>query len=425
MKQKNLILMVVAVGCGLVAAFLTTQINAKPKVDLVEVIVAAKDIPVGTRLTKDQIPLLVKRKQVPRDTLPPKFVADENELLDKRLARDVQAESTFDPDKLSARGVIILPDGKDMISLPISPNQAAAGFIGPGSKIDVLATLQTGTALNAFPLLVDMLVLTVDTHTTNDSKGGAFPTMSMVSLAVTQDQALILQLAKKRGCSLELLLRHPNKPVDPKYNLAQVKKMLLEEKKGGVHASEVESPESAPPQATVPPVPTDLLPKQEKVKVVVATANIPANTEVTKDLIAQSFTFKEVAKETVDAVQPYADLTPLLGQVFKTNIEKEQMVFKGMIGPPTSKPAPLDQYPEVKPAPPEPKPARRIHDLAAHTANGTLIHRFEEVAPGEWRLLKTMTPEEALREDKKGKLPSGEPEKSPETTPESGNKKVD
>ena len=29
MKQKNLILMVVAVGCGLVAAFLTTQINAQ------------------------------------------------------------------------------------------------------------------------------------------------------------------------------------------------------------------------------------------------------------------------------------------------------------------------------------------------------------------------------------------------------------
>ena len=38
MKQKNLILMVVAVGCGLVAAFLTTQINAKPKVEKVEVL---------------------------------------------------------------------------------------------------------------------------------------------------------------------------------------------------------------------------------------------------------------------------------------------------------------------------------------------------------------------------------------------------
>ena len=28
--EKNLILMVVAVGCGLVAAFLTAQMNAKP-----------------------------------------------------------------------------------------------------------------------------------------------------------------------------------------------------------------------------------------------------------------------------------------------------------------------------------------------------------------------------------------------------------
>ena len=53
MKQKNLILMVVAVGCGLVAAFLTTQINAKPKVEKVEVLVAAKDLPVGTMFTKE------------------------------------------------------------------------------------------------------------------------------------------------------------------------------------------------------------------------------------------------------------------------------------------------------------------------------------------------------------------------------------
>ncbi len=55
MKQKNLILMVVAVGCGLVAAFLTTQINAKPKVEKIAVWVAAKDLPVGTVFTKAEI----------------------------------------------------------------------------------------------------------------------------------------------------------------------------------------------------------------------------------------------------------------------------------------------------------------------------------------------------------------------------------
>src|SRR5206468_11176458 len=54
MKQKNLILMVVAVGCGLVAAFLTSQMSARSSaVEQVEVIVAAKDLPVGTMLGKE------------------------------------------------------------------------------------------------------------------------------------------------------------------------------------------------------------------------------------------------------------------------------------------------------------------------------------------------------------------------------------
>ena len=70
MKQKNLILMVVAVGCGLVAAFLTTQMNAKPKVEQVEVVVAAKDLPVGTTITQGRPAEVIARKKIAKDALP-------------------------------------------------------------------------------------------------------------------------------------------------------------------------------------------------------------------------------------------------------------------------------------------------------------------------------------------------------------------
>ena len=67
MKQKNLILMVVAVGCGLVAAFLTSQMSGRSaQVEQVEVIVAAKDLPVGTMLGKDDLKTLVKTKKLPK-----------------------------------------------------------------------------------------------------------------------------------------------------------------------------------------------------------------------------------------------------------------------------------------------------------------------------------------------------------------------
>ena len=75
MKQKNLILMGVAVGCGLVAAVLTARMNAGPApVEKVEVVVPAKDIPVGTMITKDDVSKLFTRKAFPKDGLPPNIV---------------------------------------------------------------------------------------------------------------------------------------------------------------------------------------------------------------------------------------------------------------------------------------------------------------------------------------------------------------
>lgn len=422
MKQKNVILMVVAIGCGLVAAFLTTQLNAKPKVELVEVVVAAKDLPVGTLLSKTEIPKLTKRKQVDKATLPAKFVADESELLEKRLSKEVRSDEMFNPEILSTRGVIILPDGKDMVSLPMNPVAAAAGFIGPGSKVDILATLKIKDRLNSFPLLVDMLVLAVDTHTTNDTKTGVFNNMSMVSFAVTQEQALLLSMAKSRGCQIELLLRHPSKPLDPKYDMKKVKDMLQDDAKGGIHVSaeDVRNDALTPPDS--PPVKPDTpSAKVETVKVLRATADIAANTEITKDLIAQSFAEKEMPREMAESLQPYSDLTPFLGQVFKTNIVKDQYVFKGMIGPQVSKAPPPEEFSLPKPEPKaeaKPAPAKAIRDVAFHTVSGTKIYRYEEVAPGEWKLKRVMSVEEA------NKAPGAPAEAaSPEAAPEKPNDK--
>jgi hypothetical protein len=271
--------------------------------------------------------------------------------------------------------------------------------------------------------------------------------MSTVSLAVTQEQALLLSMAKERGCRLELLLRNPQKPLDTKYDINRVKKIIQDESAGGLTSSEnTESKDKLTPETLTPPVaPTESVvpaPKVEMVKVLKATAEIAENTEITKDLLAQSFTQKEIPKDTSEVLQAFGDLTPYLGQVFKTPVMKDQLVIKGMIGPATTKVPPPDVFTPPKPEPepktepksePAPAPelkvenARRTHDLALYTAQGTLIHRYEEIKPGEWRLKQVMTPEEAARETKQPRAPSSPatpatPEKSPEP---SGARKID
>jgi Flp pilus assembly protein CpaB len=437
MKQKNVILMVVAVGCGLVAAFLTSQMNAKGQVEQIDVLVAAKDLPVGTVISKDDVDKYVKVKRMPKDGLPPAFVTEKEQLVDKRLSRPLHAEETFNPQDLLKGGAITLPPGYGMVSLPVGVGQAAAGFVGPGSRVDVLATLRLSNRLHSFPLLVNMLVVAVNTQTTIDAgNGGAFPNLSMVSFAVKEKEALLLSLAKTRGCNLELLLRHPetSDPNQANDKLDDVIKLLSDERTG--EKAEIingedkgkqprsadpekqpdlaKTPEFGKPEVVKQPdavakkpepeaTPVAPAPTIATVKVLVAKQDIAPNTLITNDLVAEAFEWKELPKDYAsDAVTDFGDA---VGKAFRTGVAKSQWVTRAMLGDQTSKVAPRDEFAIPKPAAEEPakpevKPEvvqHNFHDVAVHTASGTVIHRYEEYEPGKWKKVAELNQAQAAK----------------------------
>ena len=102
-------------------------------------IVAAKDLPVGTLLSKDELKTAVKTKKVPKDGLPPAFVTDLNDLTDKRLSRAVRMEETFNPADLSkgGPGVFKVP-GLLRIVVQRKPATKARMGINPFTKQEVM-----------------------------------------------------------------------------------------------------------------------------------------------------------------------------------------------------------------------------------------------------------------------------------------------
>jgi len=428
MKQKNLVLMVVAVGCGLVAAFLTSQMSARSAgVEQVEVIVAAKDLPVGTLLTKDELKNAVKMKKVPKDGLPPAFVTDLNDLADKRLSRAVRMEETFNPADLSKGGVITLPPGMDMISLQIGASNSAAGFVGPGSRVDVLATARLRNQMIAFPLLVNMLVVAVDTQTTY-SQNGTFPTLNTVSFAVDRKQALLLALAKSRGCTLELLLRHPekNSKTDDHYKIEDVLKMLQDagnsatiggpqnespvEPDGGIARGTPKTDTPKPEHGEKTEKAEQPAPKPETVRVLVAAEELPAGTTITKDL-ASKFKLVELPRGLADGAFPEIS-EELLGKVFTHGLGKGQWITGSLVGEPGLKPRPeRDVFINPKDDPrvetPSPSIRRNTHDVTLHTPGGSKVFRYVEINAGEWRLLGEVSPTDRVPADK----PEGRHEK--------------
>ncbi|MBN9122528.1 MAG: Flp pilus assembly protein CpaB [Planctomycetes bacterium] len=433
MKQKNVILMVVAVGCGLVAAFLTAQMSGK-QVEQVEVLVATKDLPVGTVFTKDEVKNLVKTKRLPKDGLPPAFVVNPDDLMEKRLSRPIRAEETINPADLN-KG-IALPDGHDLVALSIGSSQAASGFVVPGCRVDVMASLRLGNTLKVFDLLVNTLVINVN-HDMSNNKNGVYPDINQVGFALTKKQAAALELARARGCNLTLKLRNQNRPPDEdtKYNIDEVIKLLEDEKNPTVvkvngeekkpdPQPEVKQPEVKQPEPKgVPdaaPAPTIKM-----ANVLVAKRFIEPNTPLTNDLIKEAFEWKEIPKESAtDAVTDFGDVVG--NKAFKTGVAKGQWITYEMIGVPNPKPAPQEPFIPSKPSPTETTPVkpvappvvkRKIVDVAVHTASGTVIHRFEEQPSGQLKKIAELTPEQAAQSDKT-EAPKATPDDAPKASPD-------
>ena len=210
MKQKNLILIAVAVVCGLVAAFLATQMSAKggkeKTVEMVKIPVANRDIPIGTRFTEKDIETYFKLADFPKDTVPANCVQKPEELVGKRMTRQIAMGNMISQQDVNPTGFLEPPPGTLLMTVPITIDQAAAGFAIPGTRVMVIASKKSAkkNAEIVFPLLLDSLVLAVNTNpgapVVQSSEGSqaattGFQQVSMISLAVTPDESVILTMA--------------------------------------------------------------------------------------------------------------------------------------------------------------------------------------------------------------------------------------
>jgi len=383
MKQKNMILVAIAVGCGLVAAFLTMNLSAKQKkqqVETIQIPSAAKDLPVGTKLTKEELAQFVVMRDVPKDQAPQLYVPTIEELADKRVTRTLRVGDTFNPADITLNGFLNPPEGHSVMTVRAGIDEAVAGFIGPGAHVDVIASVQLKKSqrLMVFPLFTNMLVLAVDSNSAQAPNGGAFANLSMVSFAVDKETSLILQAAIARAASLRLTLRHPDKPVV--YDDAPSNEEIWDILSGRIEDKKTETPM---PEA----------PKVAKVKVKVPTSDLAAGTELSESIIKEKFKEMEFPEEFIPegAVR---NLKPYTGKYLLRDVTANFFVPESAIGEKAVEPkkvGPDDQAqspkiaPEEKPKPKivaKPKPV--YTDVTVQTINGIKKFRYEKMPNGEY-----------------------------------------
>jgi pilus assembly protein CpaB len=216
-----------ALGAAALASLLVyralERVSRPTPVAMTTVVIAARDVPAGTMLTSDD----VKAVAWPANTkLATSFVRID-EVVGRGTIDILRENEPLTAGKLAARGAgaglpPTIPAGMRAISIHVNEIIGVAGFVTPGSRVDVLVTLDKQGAARAAAddtmtrvVVSNVQVLTAGTRYDQDKAredGKPIPT-SVVTLMVTPDDAERVALAQNEG-KINLTLRNPL-DVDP------------------------------------------------------------------------------------------------------------------------------------------------------------------------------------------------------------------
>ncbi len=240
MKPKTVMLLAVAVGCGLVAMLGVQQaINAKPKsaaVETTRVLVAIENIDAGFPLTAD----MVEFRSMPKAAVPEDAVTTIEQYEERSLNFPVAADDVIRMSKLSEPGVagrsLQIPQGYRVSGISVDDTQTQTGMLRPGDLVDVFVTYETrqgrGPAMTQVKTLLEAItVFATDNQTANQGSSTQETRTKVVSLLVSPEQASYLALAQRKG-RLTLVWRNPLD--DEILEYGGVNEALLDELRGTV-----------------------------------------------------------------------------------------------------------------------------------------------------------------------------------------------
>jgi pilus assembly protein CpaB len=213
---RTLVVVLIAVGVAGAATFLVYQTIQSQPARVVEVasaytVVAARPLPLGTRLQAADLKLVPWPAANP---LSGGFTKVED-AVDRGLIAAVAENEPLTGNNVAAKEAgaglpPTIPPGMRAMSVKVNEVIGVAGFVAPGTRVDVMAILTQAGQKVARVVVSNVQVLAAGTRTDQEAarEGKAIPGTSVVTLLVTPADAEVISLAGSEG-SLMLTLRNP------------------------------------------------------------------------------------------------------------------------------------------------------------------------------------------------------------------------
>jgi pilus assembly protein CpaB len=229
-RSRLLMIGGLALAVGLLVSFavydrLRSSAGSSGNERAVQVVVAADDIQVGSKLEAHD----VRMATVPLSSVPPGAFPGTSQILGRGAVLPISKGEFILPSKLAALNAgaglpSMIPPGMRAVSVRVNDVVSVAGFVQPGTRVDVLATGSQGGGNDrqTTTVLENVAVIAVGKSLDRSASADA-QTAPVITLLVSPDDAQKLALVSQEG-RIQLSLRNP-----------------LDTKKGGIGATRASS----------------------------------------------------------------------------------------------------------------------------------------------------------------------------------------
>jgi pilus assembly protein CpaB len=222
-RSRLLMIGGLALAVGLLVSFtvynrLQNVASSNSNAGTAPVVVAADDIQVGAKIdTRD-----VRVVTLPATAIPPGAFTKVSQVMGRGAILPLSQGEFVLPSKLAAANAgaglpSMIPPGMRAVSVRVNDVVSVAGFVQPGTRVDVMSTGSQGNDRQTSTVLENVAVIAVGRSLDRNSPDA--PSAPVITLLVSPDDAQKLALVSQEG-RIQLSLRNP-----------------LDTKKGGINAT--------------------------------------------------------------------------------------------------------------------------------------------------------------------------------------------
>jgi pilus assembly protein CpaB len=176
------------------------------------VVVAASDLQIGAELGRDDLRVI----EWPANSAPKGAFSSPDEIMGRGLVLPVIENEPFLPGKLASKEAgaglpPVIPPGLRAVSVRVNEVIGVAGYVLPGTHVDVVATVSPTDQrmdITSKVILTNVQVLAAGTKMEQDVENNKPIPVTVVTLLVAPEEAERLTLASTEG-KIQLALRNP------------------------------------------------------------------------------------------------------------------------------------------------------------------------------------------------------------------------